>query len=558
MIINFLLLFQVLNLIAGFFKAEKAIDLLHFSKVSRNMYDYFFYEEKIPIFPLEIQISTEVAKGENLSRYFFEIIFAKTLNKDKYDEDELYKNSYILRFNLSKDKAKEDFLQIRKCLEENRECSKKEVGKAMKSKKSTDIHYNIFIETDNYGIKIFSKNTTIFEEKINFKSYFGEEFYIKVKSSKKGILFKNFSFKIPSDKTKKPRFLKEKNDDGGKEGGKFTYLEMDPLNIEAESNYLREGNIYVIPSVILNPKDEKGNFPSDIKDTSLFPKRKLFKLINATHSRDDPHFEYMAELVNDQLVFMFETQIPGELYLTSNYFKNNTFKIKIKNGEIVPESIEALRIKEEIMSDNYVRFKIIAKDKYGRLIFLEQSDLDKLEMNVKYPNNTIIKEDMQYISDIESKSVIINKILYMAGKTTFQFKYNDQSIICNDCSSYPKYNEFDFNNSKVEYNKEINLGENISLSLSPKDVYNNKLPAKEIINKLVIDCLINNKTIIKINSYLDEEKNIINITNGEIITQPGNLSLIISYNYKEIKFDVKVIEHMILDKTICQNKYINQ
>ena len=336
---------------------------------------------------------------------------------------------------------------------------------------------------------------------------------------------------------------------------------MDPLNIEAEPNYLRDGNIYVIPSVILNPKDEKGNFPSDIKDTSLFPKRKLFKLINATHSRDDPHFEYMAELVNDQLVFMFETQIPGELYLTSNYFKNNTFKIKIKNGEIVPESIEALRIKEEIMSDNYVRFKIIAKDKYGRLIYLEQSDLDKLEMTVKYPNNTIIKEDMQYISDIKSKSVIIYRILYMAGETTFQFKYNNQSIICNNCSSYPKYNEFDFNNSKVEYNKEINLGENISLSLSPKDVYNNKLPAKEIINKLVIDCLINNKTIIKINSYLDEEKNIINITNGEIITQPGNLSLIISYNYKEIKFEVKVIEHTILDKTkfyVKTNTSINE
>ena len=71
MIINFLLLFQVLNLITGFFKAEKAIDLLHFSKVSRNMYDYFFYEEKIPIFPLEIQISTEVEKGENLSCNFF-------------------------------------------------------------------------------------------------------------------------------------------------------------------------------------------------------------------------------------------------------------------------------------------------------------------------------------------------------------------------------------------------------------------------------------------------------------------------------------------------------
>ena len=466
MIINFLLLFGLLNLIEGFFKVEKAIHLLDFSKETKNMYDYFFYEKKIQVFPLEIHISTETEteKRENLSCFFFEVIFAKALDKYKHDEDEdeFYKNSYVLRFNLSKDKAKEDFLQIEKCLEEDKECSKKEAGKSMISKKSMDIQNYFIISTDNFGLKVISKNTTIFEEKINLKNYFGEDFFIKVISSKKGIVFKEFVFKLGSNKTKKPRFLEEKSGDGGKEGGNFTYLEMDPLNIEAEPNYLRDGNIYVIPSVILNPKDENGNFPSDIKDTSLFPERKLFKLINATHSRDDPHFEYMAELVNDQLVFMFETQIPGELYLTSNYFKNNTFKIKIKNGEIVPESIEALRIKEEIMSDNYVRFKIIAKDKYGRLIYLEQSDLDKLEMTVKYPNNTIIKEDMQYISDIKSKSVIINKILYMAGKTTFQFKYNDQSIICNDCSSYPKYNEFDFNNSKVEYNKEINLGENIS------------------------------------------------------------------------------------------------
>ena len=367
-------------------------------------------------------------KRESLSCFFFEVIFAKALDKYKHDEDEdeFYKNSYVLRFNLSKDKAKEDFLQIEKCLEEDKECSKKEAGKSMISKKSMDIQNYFIISTDNFGLKVISKNTTIFEEKINLKNYFGEDFFIKVISSKKGIVFKEFVFKLGSNKTKKPRFLEEKNGDGGKEGGNFTYLEMDPLNLGAEPNYLREGNIYVIPSVILNPKDEKGNFPSDIKDTSFFPKRKLFKLINATHSRDDPHFEYMAELVNDQLVFMFETQIPGELYLTSNYFKNNTFKIKIKNGEIVPESIEALRIKEEIMSDNYVRFKIIAKDKYGRLIFLEQSDLNKLEMNVKYPNNTIIKEDMQYISDIESKSVIINKILYDLYKDVGKIKEHIQ------------------------------------------------------------------------------------------------------------------------------------
>ena len=230
MIINFLLLFGLLNLIEGFFKVEKAIDLLDFSKETKNMYDYFFYEKKIQVFPLEIHISTETEteKRENLSCFFFEVIFAKALDKYKHDEDEdeFYKNSYVLRFNLSKDKAKEDFLQIEKCLEEEKECSKKEAGKIMISKKSIDIQNYFIISTDNNGIKVISKNTTIFEEKINLKSYFGEDIFIKVISSKKGIVFKEFVFKLGSNKTKKPRFLEEKNGDGGKEGGNFTYLEM--------------------------------------------------------------------------------------------------------------------------------------------------------------------------------------------------------------------------------------------------------------------------------------------------------------------------------------------
>ena len=154
MIINFLLLFGLLNLIEGFFKVEKAIHLLDFSKETKNMYDYFFYEKKIQVFPLEIHISTETEKGENLSCNFFEVILAKTLDKYKHDENEFHKNTYVLRFNLSKDKAKEDFLQIEKCLEEEKECSKKEAGKIMISKKSIDIQNYFIISTDNNGIKV--------------------------------------------------------------------------------------------------------------------------------------------------------------------------------------------------------------------------------------------------------------------------------------------------------------------------------------------------------------------------------------------------------------------
>jgi len=554
---HFLLLSLLVYSIDGLPIIRQSKDLSDFIKKSKNEINYFFYEKEIKVSPLEIQIEAQISKKQNKFGYFIEIIFAKILNKENFDEDELHKNSYIMRFTLSNDVEGKDFLQIIKCIDEAKKCLGNETRKIklnlLKSISYEDIYYDLFIVIDDYGFKIISKNVIVFEEKIKLKNYFGEEFYAKVVHSKEGISFNKFLFKISSNKTKELRFLEEDKNNEENEGGKFDYLEMDPLNIVTEPNYLREGDIYAIPSVIINPKDEKGNFPSDIKNGSLWKINNLKKLLNVTHSRD-ADFKYEAIFKKNQLVFSFETKIPGELYLTSKYFKSiDKFIIKIKNGVIVPENSRVLRIKNELMPENYIKFNIILKDKYEKPIqFLEQSDIDELEMKIKYPNNDTKIEDMEFEFDPESNGFILNKTLTMPGETTFLFSFNNQSIDCDNCTFNLEYGEFDLNSSNVTYTKEIELGENINLSFSPKDKYNNTIPAKEILDKLEINCTINtinNSTIIKINSSLNEENNMIELTNGEIITQPGNLSLFIIYDDQKIEYQINIIEKTILNET---------
>ena len=551
--LKYILLLSLLSYsIASYPIIRQSKHLSDFLKKSENESNYFFYEKKIKVSPLEIQIEAEISKDQNKFGYFIEIIFANILNTENFDEDELHMNSFIMRFTLSNEEEGEDFLQFLKCLDETKKCLSNERSKIklnlVKKLNYEDIYYDIFIAIDDYGIKIISKNVIVFEEKIKLKNYFGEEFYAKVVSSKKGISFKKFLFKISPNDAKELRFLDEEN-----EGGKFDHLEMDPLNIVTEPNYLREGDIYAIPSVILNPKDENGNFPSDIKNSSLLKKNNLKKLLNVTHSRD-ADLKYFAALKENQLVFAFKTKIPGELYLTSKYFKSiNKYIIKIKNGVIVPENSRVLRIQDELMLDNFIKFNIILRDKYEKSIqYLEQSDIDKFEMKIKYPNNDTEIEDIKFVFDPEARGFIVNKTLIMPGETIFLFNFNNQSIDCDNCTFNVQYGEFDLNNSNVTYTKEIELGENINLSFSPKDKYNNTIPAKEILNKLEINCTIktiNDSTIIKINSSLSEENNMIELTNGERITQPGNLSLFIIYDDLRIEYQINIIEKAILNET---------
>ena len=324
-------------------------------------------------------------------------------------------------------------------------------------------------------------------------------------------------------------------------------LEMDPQNILTKPNYLREGNIYVIPTVRLNPKDQNGNYPSEIEN---YKKKDLKKLFNITHSLNS-YFDYMVTFVNKQLIIMFETKFPGEIYISSNYFQNiDKYILKISNGEINIENTKVLRVQEQLLFDNTFRFKIIPKDKYGNLFnYLERADLDKFVISIKYPDNITKNEEVELLFDQDLKAIIFDKKLTMIGETTFEFKLNNKTIECYNNTVNVNYSELDFNNSNIEYTKEIELGDNITLLLLPRDKYNNIIPSKEIINILQIDCKTNNKTNIEFNSSLNEENNTIIFTNEEIIRQPGNLTLILIYNNNTEEFNVNVIEKTIINNT---------
>ena len=224
--------------------------------------------------------------------------------------------------------------------------------------------------------------------------------------------------------------------------------------------------------------------------------------------------------------------------------------MNIKNGEIALESIFVKRIKEKYLSDNYVRLEIMAKDIYNKSFsYLGQSEIDQFQITVKYPDKTTKIEEGNLKFEEKSKSIIFNKILYMIGETSFEVKFNNQIIECYNCTAITKYGEFDFNKSKIEYVKEIELREDRNLSISPKDMDNVIIPSKEIYSIFLTDCIINNKTKVKINSSFYEEKNLIIFSNEENITEPGNLTLILSYNDKIMEFQVKVNEKTILENT---------
>ena len=515
----------------------KVQEAQYLSKITEEEYVCFFYDKKMTMSPVEIHLEAEIDQKLDFSTFFFEIIFEKNLNKEKCTKDESSKDSYILRFVLSKENKIKDSLKIEKCLEENEECSINEAQ--VKFINSGDALYDISVAIDYDEIKIFSKKDIIFEDKAKLRNYFGDGFYLKVVSAKKGIKFKTISF---TSDTTNLRLLEEN------EGKKLVHLEMDPINIETQPNYLREGDIYVLPKIILNPKNGNGDFPSDIENYSKMDFKKLF---NVTHSNGG-NFVLLFALKDTQLTLSVLTETPGELYLSSNYFENkDTYIMKIKNGEIKVENTLAKRIKEQFSSDNSVRLQIIPKDKYGRKFkYLEQSDLDKFQISIKYPDNTTTNEESSKLKfDQDSQSIIFDKNLTMAGETTFEIKINNQTIECFNCTANPTYNEIDFNNSNITYPEEIELGENISLTFSPKDIFNNIIPAKEIFDTLTTDCLLNNKTKIEIDSSCNEENNIIEIKNKDIINEPGNITFILSYKNKIIEFKAQIIEKPILENT---------
>ena len=71
--------------------------------------------------------------------------------------------------------------------------------------------------------------------------------------------------------------------------------------------------------VVFHPKSINGNFPSEILNYS---RRKLETLFNLVHSKNE-YFRYRVHLGNKEtLIVNVQCAFPGQIYITSDYFKN--------------------------------------------------------------------------------------------------------------------------------------------------------------------------------------------------------------------------------------------
>ena len=114
------------------------------------------------------------------------------------------------------------------------------------------------------------------------------------------------------------------------------------MSIESSPNYLRSGNVHLIPNVFINIKDGNGNSIPDLKDKSKYNKNFLNSLVNITHSKNSKFLKVITTDKDNNLVIVLRSKSAGQLYLTSNYFNNfDKYIININNLEIYEENIEA-------------------------------------------------------------------------------------------------------------------------------------------------------------------------------------------------------------------------
>lgn len=341
---------------------------------------------------------------------------------------------------------------------------------------------------------------------------------------------------IPSSQNKALRNLQEGGEDPN---GEIESLEIDNYCLETSPNYLREGSTVIIPSVIINLKSKNGNFSSSILNHS---NRELEKLVKLEHSKAAPIYWKIGILSKNKIVINLETDIPGEIYLTSKYFKNINFDkyiIKIKNIGINAKNNFAKIDENEIAAGDFFNIKIYPKNKYGSsLTFIEKTDLEKFEVKANLSNGSIINVEVGEF-DPNEKAIIVNQSFTLSGEILFSITYDGEDVSCLNCNIKVYPGEMDFNLSDIQYLELLDIGQISNLTIIPKDKYNNTIPVKEISEKIDIQCLFNNKTL-KVISKIDEQNNKFLFNPEDNITISGNLIWIILYNNHSAEFFVKI------------------
>ena len=333
------------------------------------------------------------------------------------------------------------------------------------------------------------------------------------------------------------------------------YLEIDRKCRDSNTNYLRNGNVNLIPSVYLVPKNEDDNLLINIRDKTIYSKRFLKNLINITHSKGDYVKKYMSVDKDNKIIVCLESHISGELYVTSSYFKYNNFDkfiIIVKSSNLSLENTFAeINEQPQYIAGNNIIIKIFPNYKYGNLGDIKDEELN-FEIFIIFPDNSTSVEKGSY--NTKDKIIELNKTLTVSGKAIFKVKYNSNSDIkCKNCEIQNKHNEFFFDNIKVNYYKNnslvelkenknniINKNNNLIFELFACDEYNNIINDNlniELIPKfsgldINISLCYENKDSI-INIFLCEEENNLRkyyfLINGEYFLEIKYLNQIKNY-----------------------------
>ena len=472
-------------------KSTKKLTLSDTGNFTIDNFEHSYFKKSFYIYPkFEAHLSFEVEQPWLISEYFSFILSSRP-NKAIKEYNNAKISSYEIKFNFNRNTQTENSLKTENYIEkdeifkENKGTNNLDIYIFDKNRKKIKKYYRFIFINDK--LTIYSKNVLIYEKKFNVKKYFGDYIYIQlIKSLKfKNIRIKDFIICDNINSFKNIRYL-QSNDSSIK------YLEIDRICIESSPNYLRGGNANLIPLVYIDPKDENNNLLFNIRDKTIYSKRFLNNLINITHSKGAFFKKRISVDKNNKIAIYLESHTSGEIYITSSYFEYNNFDkyiIIVKSNEFFLENTLAEISKQpQYIAGNNIILKIMPKDEYGNLVDdIKEEDLN-FEIFIIYPDNSTSVEKGSY--NTRDKIIELNKILTVAGKTTFKVKYNNNSDIeCKNCEIQIQHNELFLDNIKGNYYNNNSLVE-------LKDDQAN------IINK-------NNSLIFELSTY-DEYNNIIN------------------------------------------------
>ena len=134
---------------------------------------------------------------------------------------------------------------------------------------------------------------------------------------------------------------------------------------------------------------------------------------------------------DNNLVIFLNSKSSGQLYLTSNYFSGvNKYIININKLEIYEAEIYG---DNEGIAGNIFKLKILLKAKNGlRIDEIDDSDKEKFEAKIMLPDNSTINCNKILFNNNEN-ILIFENIITLAGESTFEIKYNNKKVKCNNC-----------------------------------------------------------------------------------------------------------------------------